>query len=276
MMRFFSLGSFRPGAPIVGADALLVSGFLLGGCARMPASTTIAGRAKLLTVTLRYRGPININKQPQGNYYYVVINRTDTQSDNGPVPTLAPNWGGNGIAAAAQGTGQGFVAVVRYERNLSTIGGLEVGVTTDSAGNIVNPTSAGFGARSFTVVGPPDRILSLPEQGGDPNTISFQLDLGRLPNPNARYVQLNFISQNSLPQGVENVEKVWDALGDGTQTGSINNPLTIDTTQNPTISNSQQIGPSREPESDVRDRLLDLRDDTSLDLVDWTVQVRDR
>lgn len=253
----------------------VISGFLLGGCARMPASTTSTTRAKLLTVTLKYRGALNINKQPQGNYYYVVINRTDVQSDFGPVPTLAPPWGGNGIAAPSQGDGQGFVAIVRYERNLSTIGGLEVGVTTDSSGNLINPTSPGFGARSFTVVGPPDRILSLPEQGGDANTISFQLDLGRLPNPQARYVQLNFISQNSLPQGVENVEKVWDALGDGTQTGSINNPLTIDTTQNPTIYNDQQISTSREPASDTRDRLLDLRDDASLDLVDWTVQVRD-
>ena len=271
VMHRFPFSLFRRGS-WVGTMSIAALLSLIAGCAKTPASTTSSTRAKTVTITLKYRGALNINKQPQGNYYFVVINRTDNTSDSGAVPTLAPNWGGNGIAAAPDGT-QGFVGLVRYERNLTSLGGLEVDASTDAAGTLVNPTT--LGARGFNVLGPPDRILSLPEQGGDANTISFQLDLGRLPNPQARYIQLNFISASSVPQGVENVEKDWDALGDGTQTGSINNWITIDTTQNPTISNDQQIGTSREPSSDVRDRFGPLVDDASLDLVDWTVQVRD-
>lgn len=249
----------------------------LAGCARSPETTTGTTRGKVAVFTLTYRGALNIDRQPQGNYYFVLINRTNDRSENGPTIALQTPYAGNGIGAAAFGNGQGFVGFVRYERNLSTIGGLQVDASTDASGNLVNPTTLSY--RGFNVLGPPDRIISIPSQGGDPKVISFQLDLGRLPNPNAELMQVNFISTNIVPQGVEVVQRDWDAIGDNAAVdgiNTVNNPITISTTQNAIYSNAQQTGPSREPEGDVRSGAGGpIVDDPSLDLVDWTIQIRD-
>jgi hypothetical protein len=257
------------------AAVTVLCALFLAGCARSPQTQTGTTRGKIAVFTLTYRGPVNIDRQPQGNYYFVLINRTDDPSDFGPGIALQPPFAGNGIGAAFQGDGQGFVGLVRYERNLSTIGGLQVEASTDAAGNLVNPTTLSY--RGFNILGPPDRIISVPTQGGSPNVISFQLDLSRLPNPNAQFMQVNVISTNIVPQNTsENVQRDWDALGDNTTTGNINDPFTLNTTQNAVYTNAQRISTSREPAGDVRSgQFGGTVDDPSLDLVDWTIQIRD-
>lgn len=237
------------------------------GCARFPESDAGANQGKVLVVNLQFRGAIDINRQPRGNYYFVVINRTDNATEPGPAPVVSLPWG-NGFAGppAIAPNSQGFVGFVRYDREQGGIGGFGV-YSAAVNGVLQNPVN-----NVFTPLGPPDRVTQV--QAGDTN-LSFQLDLSRLPNPNARYVQINVIATNNTPQGAEDAPKIWDALGDGSQTGSLSNWVTIDTTQNPTITNEQQVGIGREPQGDVRDHLGPLVDDASLDVVNWTFQVRD-
>lgn len=226
------------------------------GCARVPADQQ-AGLGKQIIVTLRVRRQIQPLTSAQVPYYYfALINRTDSPNDAGPVPVVDRPWG-NGFAAAAQPGAQGFVAFVRYDR-FQPQGGYGV---YRVEGNPVNGI--------FTPLGRPDAYTT-PQEGE--STLTFRLDLGRLPNPDARYVQINLLATNNLPQGAEDAPKTWDALGDGRDTGTINTWLTIDTTQDGIRSDANSA--DLEPEGDVREKLGGTVDEPDLDLVDWSVEIR--
>jgi hypothetical protein len=242
--------------------------FTLGGCARVPAVDPDEQASKLLEVSFRLRGPVDTNRIPRGNYYFVLINRTDNQSDPGPVPVVSLPWG-NGFAAASQVNGQGFVGFVRFDREQGATG---FGVySCEVNGELRNPVE-----NIFTPLGAPDAVLSAPTQGQASDLISFRLDLARLPNPNARFLQINILTTNNLPQGAEDAPKVWDALGNGAVGGFINGFIIVDSTQNRTLSNADLIGDAQEPEGDVRDHLGPIVDDPALDIVDWQIRILDR
>jgi hypothetical protein len=212
------------------------------------------------------RGSININRQPTGNYYFFVINRTDTPSDPGPVPVVGIPWG-NGFAAPAQQGSQGFVGYVSYDRDRSAG---TYGVFTALVNGVLQDPVLGI----FNPLGPPDRITTPPS--GDAN-LAFQVDLGRLPNPDARYVQLNMIATNITPQGVDSVPKYWDALGDSRSGDFLRNYILLDTTQNQTLRNADQIGTAQEVANDVRDRdLPGTIDDPDIDIIDWQAEIRNQ
>lgn len=93
-----------------------------------------------------------------------------------------------------------------------------------------------------------------------------------MPNKTARYVQVNLIATNNVPQGAEDAPKLWDALGDGSSTGSLNQFLTLDTNQNQLRTNSDD---RREPiQNDVHNHMISLVDEPNLDIVDWEIEYR--
>jgi hypothetical protein len=229
---------------------------LLGGCARFPEDRDDGGRGKQLVVTLRVRGQIQPPDAQTPYYYFVLINRTDNLNDAGPAPVVERPWG-NGFAAPAQPGAQGFDAFVRYDR-FQPQGGYGV---YRVEGNPVNAV--------FLPLGRPDAYTT-PQRGEA--TLSFRLDLSRLPDPNARYIQLNLLATNNLPQGADDAPKAWDALGDGRDTGTINTWITIPTDQNSVRTNRDT---NLEPAGDVREKLGPTVDEPNLDIVDWTVEIRD-
>lgn len=244
-----------------------------GGCAKNPVvpGTDTNANGRYLNVRLQYRGAIRAFNTGNGGGYYIVINRTDNQAEPGPAPVVAgPPWG-NGFAAPVRDDLQGFVGFVSFTRDGSGQGN-ELGaynvfrvVGNDATDTLTNPAQA-----QFTYVGQPDSY-TLPQNGA--NVIEFRLDLTRLPRSNRRYIQLNFIATDNRPVGVQpDQQKLWDALGDGSQTQSINASITLDASQNARQTNANLA--DREPANDVRDRQFSIVDDGGLDLVDWSVELR--
>lgn len=230
---------------------------LLTSCAKVPPVT--GDVPKLLRVTFALRGEVQTNETGLPYYYFVTINRTDNPTDNGPVPVVSVPWG-NGFAAANSATGQGFVGFVAFNYRGP---GFQV-FSCESNGVLNNPVNG-----IFTPLGVP--FQSTPVSRGS-KVLSFQVDLNTLPNKTARYVQLNIIATNNVPQGAEDAPKLWDALGDGSQTGSLNQFITLDTLQNQLKRNSDD---RREPtQNDVRDHVAALVDEPNLDIVDWEIEYR--
>ncbi len=246
--------------------ALIISGIaLVTGCARLPEDGDGGTRGKQLVITLRVRGQIQPFDAQTPYYYFALINRTDNINDAGPAPVVERPWG-NGFAAPAQPGAQGFVAFVRQDR-FQVQGGYGVYrvATNPATGGLYNPV-----VNAFNFLGAPESYTT-PQRGEA--TLSFRLDLSRLPNPGARYVQINLLATNNLPQGADDAPKAWDALGDGRDTGTINTWITIPTDQNSVRTNDQAA--NREPAGDVREKLGPTVDEPNLDIVDWTVQITD-
>jgi hypothetical protein len=244
--------------------------FLIGmlfGCARVP-KTPITKQPRLLTVQFETKGIIDINDITVPTYYFVLINRTNNQNELGPTPVVSPPWGNAfGAAPPSNPPAQGFVAFVRYDRFQS---GNNFGVYTCERGGVLqNPAT--FGTDSFPSLGQPDRAQKVND-----NTLQFQIDLNRLPNPDARYIQINIVTTNALPQGTDNTtKKFWDAFGNGAL-GEFNNWKTYDVTQNATYQNSQSLDP--EGAGDVRDRDQGIADTPAradpLDITNWSIELR--
>jgi hypothetical protein len=240
----------------------------LSGCARVP-KTTVTSQPRLLTVQFETKGVININDITNTpTYYFVLINRTDNPNELGPTPVVSPPWGnGFGAAPPSNPPAQGFVAFVRYDRFQ---GGNNFGVYTSERGGVLqNPAT--FGTDGFSPLGLPDNAQKVSN-----NSLRFQIDLNRLPKPTARYIQINIIATNALPQGTDNTtEKYWDAFGNGAL-GEFNNWKTYDVTQNATYQNSQSLEP--EGENDVRDRDRGIVNTPaladSLDITNWNIELR--
>ncbi len=261
---------FRFGATLAVTAALGL------GCAKVPSDVGV-GAGRIIEVTMTLRGAVRTDQtQPGGtptpNYYIVLINRVDEIGAAGPVPVIGVPWG-NGFAASSRPDEQGFVGFVVF----STFGGL-TGYETYQAPSdssqpdgLRNPPDVPAGIPGgWTYVGPPDSS-TLPQPGE--RTLRFRLNLNRLPNPDARYLQINFLATNTLPVGAdENFPKIWDALGDGSLGDEINRWVTVDVTQDAQYNNA--LLNTLEPTGDVRLRDRELVDDPSLDIEDWTISVR--
>ena len=241
-------------------------------CARIPPGTgSTTGR--LLKVTFTVRGQI----QPPGSavpyHYFVLINRTDTPSESGPVPVVTRPWG-NGFAAAAQPGAQGFVGFVLYDP-FQGVGGYGVySLQLSGSTTLLRPDTLGYSSFSGLRIGVPSNYVT-PQPGE--NTLSFQLDLSQLPKNDAAYLQINILATNSLPQGADDAPKYWDALGDGTNSepGSLNSWITIPVAQDTIRTNAET---RIEPEAtDVRDRdLPGVVSDPNLDITDWRIELRNQ
>jgi len=242
------------------ASFLCLLPLLTLSCAKVPPLDPNNLPPKLLRVTFTLRGQVQSADSGQPYYYFVLINRTDDFASGGPAPVVDRPWG-NGFGAPSTADGQGFVGFVSINYRGP---GYQVFSCKDSAGVLHNPVDG-----IFTPLGLP--FQSSPLFVGA-RTISFQLDLNTLPNPTTRYVQLNIIATNNLPQGADDAPKLWDALGDGRATGTLNQFLVIDTQQNQLRNNTED---RREPtENDVRDHVRSVVDDPNLDIVDWEVELR--
>ena len=246
--RIMKIPSFLFALPLV----------ILTSCAKVPPAGNFVA-PKLLRVTFALRGEVQTSESGQPYYYFVTINRTADPADSGPVPVVDRPWG-NGFAAANATAGQGFVGFVAYNYR-----GPGYGVYSCLSNGVLKNPVEGI----FTPLGLPHQ--STPIVRGT-KVVSFQVDLNTLPNSTQRYVQLNIIATNNIPQGAEDAPKVWDALGDGRNTGSLNQFITIDTAQNQLRRNTDD---RREPtENDVRDHVLSLVDEPNLDIVDWEIEYR--
>lgn len=251
--------------------AVVLSFPLLSGCAKYPPQSPVAGQGKLIRVTMTVRGQIQPFDALTPYYYFILINRTDDPGDAGPVPIVqGPPWS-NGFAAPAQQPpdSQGFVGFVRYDRFQGQTGYGVYTLADPVTGALHKPIEP---QNPFFPLGPPDTYVT-PQRGE--RTLTFQLNLNRLPRPEARFLQINFVATNNIPQGVDETSpKSWDALGDGTQTETINAWVRIDTTQNVTVRDIDRPFPDQEPENDVREKLGPVVDEPNLDIVDWSVEVR--
>ena len=244
--------------PWAGVRGLALAFLLLPSCAKIPPAGTFEP-PKLLRVTFALRGEVQSSETGLPYYYFVTINRTDDAGASGPAPVVDRPWG-NGFAAANSATGQGFVGFVAFNYRGP---GYQV-FSCESGGVLKNPVEG-----IFTPLGLP--YQSTPVSRGS-KTLSFQVDLNTLPNKTLRYVQLNLIATNNVPQGAEEAPKLWDALGDGSSTGSLNQFITFDTRQNQLRRNSDD---RREPtQNDVRDHVNALVDEPNLDIVDWEIEYR--
>lgn len=237
-------------------------------CAKIPEGPQQTGQ--LLRVTFTVRGQIS-SGGVNTNRYFVLLNRVDTPAEAGPIPIVTRPWG-NGFAAPSQIGSQGFVGFVLYDA-FQGIGGYGVytlqvpGTTT-----LLKPDSLGFAAFEGLRLGVPTNYVT-PQPGE--NQLSFQVDLSQLPLSDKKYLQINILATNAIPQGADDAPKYWDALGDGTNSepGTLNSWILIDTGQDTIRTNSE----SRiEPETaDVRDRdLPSLVNAPDLDITDWRIELR--
>lgn len=233
---------------------------LLLSCARVPPPDPNNLPPKLLRVTFTLRGQVQTADTGLPFSYFVLLNRTDDFAAGGPAPVVDRPWG-NGFAAPSTIDGQGFVGFVSINYRGP---GYQVFSCTDASGTLRNPVDG-----IFTPLGVP--FQSSPLSLGT-RTVSFQVDLNTLPNNTARYVQINIIATNNVPQGADDAPKLWDALGDGRATGSLNQFVVMDTQQNQLRRNSED---RREPsDNDVRDHVIAVVDEPNLDIVDWELEYR--
>ncbi|MEI6432660.1 MAG: hypothetical protein WCP07_10800, partial [bacterium] len=106
--------------------------------------------------------------------------------------------------------------------------------------------------------------------------LPFEGNLARLPTAAKPYLLINMIATDARPAGAQDTVKRWDALGSGRDSSSRNYIIRMDSRQNLTLRNTDVIGTDQEPSGDVLDRLnFPPIDDPSLDIVDWTVTLRD-
>jgi len=236
------------------ATAVGVAGL---GCAKVPVGTGNA--ALLLRVRAVYRGEVTNATSLRQNNYFFLIHRTDSLNEPGPVPVVQAPWGGNGFASASQPGAQGFVGFVQYDA-----GGY--GVYSLQSGGSLRPPEA----RVFEYLGTPETSVT-PRPGE--RELLFQLDLSRLPYSNKRYVYINIISTDTIPQTPDDQAKLWDAIEDGTKPQSLTPWVVLDTSINDRKSNQVD---AREPAfNDVRDRIYGPPvDEPTLDLVDWQVDIQ--
>ena len=233
------------------------AGANLCGCAKVPPGTS--GATALLRVRAVYRGEVSNPSSLRQNTYFVLIHRSDSLTEPGPIPVVQPPWGGNGFASASQPGSQGFVAFVQYDQGSYSVYSLQ------SGGTLLPPE-----ARVFEYLGTPETSIS-PRPGE--RELLFQLDLSRLPLSNKRYVYINIISTDAIPQTPDDQPKLWDAMEDGLQSQSLTPWIILDTSVNDRKSNQSS---GKEPAfNDVRDRINGgAIDEPTLDLIDWQIDIQ--
>ena len=304
---------------LLGASALVP---LVPGCARLPSGAgAITGSGPQITVSMTVRGQILQNSIAGRNFYYFFLfNLTDNPTDPGPIPVITAPFG-NGFAApnnstnSQGGRAQGFVGFVLYCPVI--VGAIGYGLYTVPAnpaipGQLMDVTTLSLNGG---FIGPTalDSYTPVLQNG---SVLSFRLSLNRLPYPTSygpvtspspsatptptptpsptpsagslpRSLQFNILTTDDIPQGGDvNVEKLWDALGNGLQAESTNTDtqlapyVVIDLTQNTSIDNLYfSATPSKfEVAGDVYNQGTPANDadypnDPNLDIVDWSLQV---
>lgn len=226
------------------AIAALWAGLLLlsSGCARFPPQEQAT--SKRLIVQFRVAGQI------RSDYYYFILidNDNDLVGANGPIPPVAPPWGGNGFATGS------FQFFVEYNGALP-FGGFLVY-------RVLDPDRL----QAFQPIGAPLEAFVSPDR----KSVRIVLDFGSLaregqPPADIRVLQVNIIATDRTPKDPTDTSlKMWDALGD-----SRLNPNTYLTLTTDTDRVLRNIDLQLEPEGDVVNG-----NDPDLDIVDWQIEVR--
>ncbi|HLJ57356.1 MAG TPA: hypothetical protein VKT77_20125 [Chthonomonadaceae bacterium] len=243
------------------------------GCARLPpGAATLSG--KRLIVTLTYSGFINPNE-----HYFFILNNAGDQNAPGPVAVFLPPYG-NGFATGSGANAGGFTDFVRFDN-------FQPGNNGYSLYHVVgDPNRSGF-------VNEGSPVTSTRPDPTDPRSgkqLQFQIDLSQLevdsngtPLPadqavanaqSIRFLQMNIISTDVIPADVGTpVNKQVDSLGDTRTATGQSTFVVLDVSQNRVYRNTDFIGqPAFEPSDN--DVFGSANPDPSLDLIDWTVEVR--
>jgi hypothetical protein len=257
---------------LVGVLSLLML-VMMSGCARQsPSRNALSGRR--LLVTLRFRGEINPNYS-----YFFLINNAGNQNAPGPVPVLIPPYG-NGFATGSGGGQNGFTDFVRFD-NFQVQGYGVYHVVGDPNANQFVRTG-----RPVSAVIPDLSPGSLTSK-----ELRFELDFSQLitdangnplPDPveaanlarAIRFLQINVVATSIVPADPTTpVTKLTDAFGDTRTLLGASSFFILDSSQTGRVFRSSDfVGqPIEEPtSSDVFDG-----DEPSLDLIEWTIEVRD-
>lgn len=225
------------------------------GCAKSPPSASTTGPQLIVTMTVA--GTIN----PQFYYFVLFNNANDPTGANGPIPVISAPWG-NGFATGRTANA-GLTHFVRYDP------------TQPQGGFGVYSVIPGSNLRQFQYLGPPV------QESVTNNTLQFRIPLSQLattavPAGSINSIQINFLTTNTIPIDPNYTgTKYFDALGDSTQIGSINDYITISTTKNGIYQNSDK---NLEPSDDVAEAgngVFRTVNEPDLDIVNWSVEVRD-
>lgn len=231
---------------------------LLPGCAKSPSSTGSAAGPQL-TISLTVRGRIRPDY-----FYFVLFNVAgDNNNSSGPTPVVAAPYG-NGFASGA------FTSFVRIDGTQPGGGG----GSAASVGYGVYQVVPGSQLRTFSP-------LPSPVQTNTGNsTVQFRIPLSELatqsvPAGSIHTLQINFIATNTVPQDPSYTgTKEFDALGDSSQPGGINDFVSISTLQNGIYTNDRGLEPSGDVAEYVNG-VPQVVDDPDLDIVNYSIQVSD-
>ena len=254
------------------AAILLIA--LAPGCAQLPpGSTALSG--KRLIVTLNYSGFINPNY-----HYFFLVNNVGDQNANGPVPVVLPPYG-NGFATGSGAQAGGFTDFVRFDS-------FQPGNNGYSLYHVVGDLNRS----AFVNEGSP--VSTTRPDPTDPRTgkqLQFQLDLSQLvtdsngkPLPadqavaaakTIRFLQMNIISTDIVPTDLTTpINKQVDSLGDTRTSTGQSSFIVLDVSQNRVYKNSDYIGQFAFEPTDNDIFATTANTDPALDLVDWSVEVR--
>ncbi len=231
----------------------------LAGCAKSP-STPGSAVGTQIVVSMTVRGVI----RPDYFYYVLFSNSADSSGTSGPIPVVAPPYG-NGFAA---GTFTHFVVV----NGAQSSGG---GGSAAPVGYGVFAVTPGSNLRSFTALPSPVQTAT------GTSTIQFRIPLSELattavPAAGIRYLQINFVNTNTVPVDPNYTGlKLFDALGDGTQPGGINDYISLDVSKAATYKNSDKNLEGPNDVVQVGNGTFQVVNEPDLDIVDWQVQVVD-
>ncbi|ARU42340.1 hypothetical protein CCB80_14760 [Armatimonadetes bacterium Uphvl-Ar1] len=226
--------------------ALILTLFVLVGCAKFPANPNI-GNTKRLSFKLRVDGQLRTGQgvgQSGLPYVYVIalnLSKDAVPTTTGPIPIVVP--GGNGIV---DGNATHFILWNPLAQPQFQIFQFR------------NPT-----LNEYFQTGIP--VTFIPTNEGD-REIQFEIDLSQLVPvvevPDFESVQINFLTMNNI--NTSGGGRFWDALGDGLQPTQINSPLTVRLNSSQIYNNQNQV--FQEPQGDTPD--------PDLDIVDWSVELR--
>lgn len=215
---------------------------LLAGCARFPEGGQAV--SKRLIVQFRVAGQIRADY----HYFILIDNDSDLLGVDGPVPPIAPPWGGNGFATGS------FRYFVEHNGALPFNGFVLYKVLEPDRLQVFQP------------LGPPIEASVSPDGKSLRAVIDFaSIALEGQDPADIRVLQINIIATDRTPKDPTDTSlKMWDALGDSRQ--SPNSYLTIQTDIDRVLRNADT---NMEPTGDVVNG-----NDPDLDIVDWQIEVR--
>lgn len=222
--------------------ALLLILAILAGCARFPPEGRL--ESKRLIVQFSVAGRV----RPDYYYFILIDNDDDPIGVDGPIPPVAPPWGGNGFATGS------FQTFIEYNGALP-FGGFTVF-------RVLDPDRL----QVFQAVGAPLEARISP----DGKTVRVVIDFSAIARPSQqpndiRVLQVNIIATDRTPKDpTDTALKLWDALGDSRV--FVNTYLTVQTDTDRLLRNTDT---RLEPQGDVVNG-----NDPDVDIVDWQIEVR--